>query len=101
MGDKSAKLQGEVLYNSNEVEPHIALELLERTIRLTLADRVSNSTLVEAGDLSGDSAYEKDRPEKEEEDRPPAEPLWNGPKRRDPLPWGGGGGGPIDRARLN
>lgn len=99
MGDKSAKPRGEVLYNSNEVEPHVALELLERTVRLTLADRASNSSLVEAGDAS-DGGYEKDRPEREEE-RPPAEPLWNGPKRRDPLPWGGGGGSPIDRARLN
>ena len=28
---------GEILYNANEVEPHLALELIERLLRLALA----------------------------------------------------------------
>jgi hypothetical protein len=99
MGEKTAKPLGEVLYNANEVEPHVALELLERTIRLSLADRLSNST---DADDKPDSLYEKDKPDKKDDPPPPPEPMWNGPKRRDPLPWGGGGGGGIpDRPRLS
>ena len=35
-GKKGALNPGEVLYNANEVEPHLALELTERLIRLAL-----------------------------------------------------------------
>lgn len=39
-GKKATDDPGEVLYNANEVEPHLALELAERTIRLALSETV-------------------------------------------------------------
>ena len=33
------RLQGEALYNNNEVESHLALQLIERTVRLALANQ--------------------------------------------------------------
>ena len=42
-GRKGALDPGEVLYNANEVEPHLALELTERLIRLSLESGVSES----------------------------------------------------------
>jgi len=92
-GTKHELSKGEVLYNSNEVEPHVALELLEHTVRLVLADKLISTTELSA-DGSTSPGYEKDK--KDEEKKPPERPpeaMWNGPKRRDPIAWGGGGDG--------
>lgn len=91
IGEKAENTRGEVLYNSNEVEPHIALEMLDHTIRLALADRIDMNAIGLHNDGSGYRENDKDEEEKDKKpDRP--EPMWNGPKRREPLPWGGGGG---------
>jgi hypothetical protein len=36
-GDGWRGVQGEILYNANEIEPHLALELTERLVRLALS----------------------------------------------------------------
>ena len=36
-GIKATNSRGEVLYNSNEVEPHVALEMLDHTLRMAFA----------------------------------------------------------------
>lgn len=92
-GNKTIDDQGEILYNSNEVEPHVALEMLERTVRLALSDRLVDPSA--AG--KNEAGYEKDKKDEKKDDKKPperpAQPMWNGPKRRDPVAWGGGGGG--------
>jgi hypothetical protein len=100
-GDKSdGRVRGEVLYNTNEVESHVALEITERVLRLALADQRTDAVSEEQ------SAYEKttedyQEDEREKQSRQPVEPMWNGPKRRDPVAWGGGGGGGFpNRERL-
>lgn len=52
-GKKGALDPGEVLYNANEVEPHLALELTERLIRLSLES-------TSADDTNGDEETEID-----------------------------------------
>ncbi len=52
-GKKGALDPGEVLYNANEVEPHLALELTERLIRLSLES-------TSADDTDGDEEMELD-----------------------------------------
>ena len=89
---------GEILYNANEVEPHLALELTERLVRLALA-APANAT---EGDENSVALSEEERELKFERDPtnappppPPSgppprpRPMWNGPKRPDPLPWDG------------
>lgn len=89
-GPKEVGVLGETLYNSNEMEPHLALELMERLVRLVLADR-----LAEDERENGKGEYESEK-EKKKDDPPPAphKPLWNGPPKRQALAWGGGGGTP-------
>jgi len=92
-GAKPDNSKGELLYNANEMEPHVALQILDHTLRLALADRVSSGTVGVANGFDGFAADEK--PEEDEKPPPPPpEPMWNGPARREPLPWNSGGGGP-------
>ena len=52
-GKKGALDPGEVLYNANEVEPHLALELTERLIRLSLESSTGDK-------MDGDEEMELD-----------------------------------------
>ena len=95
-GAKPDNSRGEVLYNANELEPHIALEILDHTLRLALADRVTAGTVGVANGFDGFAAEEKEK--EKEKPQPPPQPMWNGPARREPLPWNqGGAGGPVRR----
>lgn len=164
-GAKPDNSKGEVLYNANEMEPHIALKMLDHTLRLAMADRVTAGTMGVANGFDGFSADDKPedvrnractcvlvgrvcvlllvfefsdvvyalviphtlsiasqiltRPttlsvyshshshfyspprtlsqpalQDDKPPPPPPEPMWNGPARREPLPWNSGGGGP-------
>ena len=88
-----------MLYNTNEVEPHVALEMLDHTIRMVLNDRLNNTSALGMANEGSYAENEKDQEDKREPERP--EPMWNGPKRRDPIAWGGSGGGVPNRPRLN
>lgn len=75
---------GEALYNSNEMEPHLAMEVMEKLTRLILSDRVEASSMLSDGFIAG---FEKNRKEHEEKDHPQQDyseppPQWNGPKPR-------------------
>jgi thiol-disulfide isomerase/thioredoxin len=85
---------GELLYNANEVEPHIALRMLDSAIRLSMASTVKAGTLGVADGIDGFKAEEKEEDEEPEPPQPPPEPLWDGPVRRQPLPWNQGANGP-------
>ncbi len=99
-GEKYAGTVGEALYNSNEMEPHLALEIMERLVRLILSDRIKSSSAVSDGTLSGFEKNRKEEEEKEKDHNPPPRKMWNGPPPRGPLPWGGGGGGGMSRTAL-
>ncbi len=47
-----------MLYNSNDMEPHIALQLIEKIVRLMQPAAAEASSQVAAG---GDAGYEKNR----------------------------------------
>lgn len=89
---------GEVLYNANEIEPHIALKLSERVVRHALSDELPESSLA-AGGSAGD--FQSD--EKPEQKQP--EPQWSGGHRRKDTTGahrrvGGGGGGGRGRGQI-
>ena len=91
-GSKHASTIGETLYNSNDMEPHLAMEIMERLIRLAMSDRAPKSQ-VSDGTLNG---FEKNKKDKEDEaededyhERPP--PQWNGPLSRHKINFGQGG----------
>ena len=91
---------GELLYNSNEIEPHVALQITERAIRMTLANIEKEEDGLSAS--KGDFQKEKEDDEEEDEMPPPPpprpKPMWNGPERPPPIAWdGGGAGGRRDR----
>ena len=93
-------LVGRVLYNSNEVEPHIALQMIEAIVRLLLADKLTAANAVRLAGAEGEEeegGYAADK--KKEEAKPPPEPEpemhWNGPQRRVAVEWGGDSEGPI------
>lgn len=91
-GVKASNTKGEVLYNANEVEPHVALKIMDKVTRLILADRLLNSQAIDlAGGQSSFDADSNDNEKKESNDPPPA-PMWNGPPPPQRLPWGGDGG---------
>ena len=96
--DTELSNKGETLYNSNELEPHLALQITEKAVRLSLA-----SDMIGSGSLTNGDAGEFDKDEKKEESPPsppPPPPMWNGPKRAAPLPWDGSGGGGRSRGRI-
>eukprot|EP00457_Paulinella_chromatophora_P004080 gb/GEZN01004090.1/.p1 GENE.gb/GEZN01004090.1/~~gb/GEZN01004090.1/.p1 ORF type:complete len:527 (-),score=50.20 gb/GEZN01004090.1/:84-1664(-) len=80
-GKKNANTPGEMLYNPNDIEPHVALQLLEKIIKLTEADKIAEGALV-AGKEAG---WHEDEPEPTPTPPPPPEPMWNGPKGRPAL----------------
>ena len=90
---------GELLYNSNEVESHIALQIVERTIRMTLIEQEKN----EQGLSTGQGGFQKEKEDEEEDDfppPPPPRPMWNGPERPPPIAWDSGGGGGGRRQQI-
>jgi hypothetical protein len=71
---------GEELFNAAEVEPHIALALAERLLRLSLADELVGSTAVSLGE--GPEYKGEPTPTPPPPPPPPPRPMWNGPPRR-------------------
>lgn len=74
----------ETLYNSNELESHLALQLIEKVLRHAL-------DITDDGD-DGDAGYTNEGKE-EEEEGPAPDFMWNGPAPREPVSWGGDSGG--------
>ena len=97
-GSKAMNARGEVLYNTNEVEPHVALEMLDHTIRMVLNDRLNNTSALSMANEVSFAENENDAEDQKEPQRP--EPMWNGPKRREPIAWGGTDGQVPNRPRL-
>ena len=89
------KGRGEQLYNPNEVEPHVAVAIVERVARLALA-RDDGA----AGLAAGKADWSKDDERPEPPPPPPPPPMWNGPAPRRAVSWGGGGGGGPRRAAI-
>ncbi len=83
---------GETLYNSNLMEPHLALELMEKIVRLTLTQQRDQEREREAHFKAEEDEESKREQEKKRTAAAGARPapLWNGPL---PLPWGEGDGG--------
>ena len=79
-----------VMYNGNTVEPHLALELIERTVRLARADTVAEE---EAKKQETALQHQRDAdPEKEKEEEKPErpQPQWDGPDvPQNARPWDG------------
>jgi len=95
-GSKVGTVQGKVLYNSNEVEPHIALQMIDGIVRMLLADRievaVGNSVGLPGDGTAGYDAEKKDDEkdkEKQRDEGMPPDMQWNGPKRAVGVAWGG------------
>ena len=65
-GVKAAEIKGESLYNSNELEPHVVMQLLEKAMRLTLTDRKQTAD-AERAQKAPRGEYEADKPEAEDE----------------------------------
>jgi len=63
---------GEVLYSPSDLEPHVAFMLVEKTVRLALADRLASDGVAQGGA----GAYEGAPPE--EDDQPPPPPPGGG-----------------------
>lgn len=77
--------RGEDLYNSNDVDPHVALQIAERAVRLALQSTVLGASAVSAGappDFEAEQAEDDEPPQQQ----PPPEPLWNGPALNAPEP---------------
>ena len=90
---------GELLYNPNLLESHVALQIAERALRLALHDRLpadeAASTDHAAADpqhAAGGGFQEEREPQRAPEGAPtrPSIFQWDGPQmRHKPLPWGG------------
>mmetsp|Transcript_15762 Transcript_15762/g.23152 ORF Transcript_15762/g.23152 Transcript_15762/m.23152 type:complete len:667 (+) Transcript_15762:33-2033(+) len=87
---------GEVLYNPNDIQPHVALRLAELVARNALNHELPPSSVASSG---GKGEYDSGATGDEDKQPPPPrrpEPMWNGPDAES-LPkgiaWGGGGGG--------
>ena len=79
-GVKGPRYAGEDLFNAMDVEPHVALQLSERLLRLALAmDLVGESavSLGEGPEWTGEPTPTPTPPPPP----PPPRPLWNGPPR--------------------
>lgn len=89
--NSAAAKPGEALWQSSDVEPHIALQLIERVLRLALADRATPPSAGEVAegqrsDFEEDKEEEQpeasephpDAPPRPEYHRPPPDLLWEG-----------------------
>jgi len=82
--DLAGTYLGEPLYNSNQLEQHLALEILERTLRLALADPRRSADGKKSVGVGG-GAFEDDAAP--DERPPPPPPMWNGPKPKQAVSW--------------
>jgi hypothetical protein len=94
---------GEVLYNANEMQPHVALRLAELVARNALNDQFPPQALAAAG---GKNDYDSGKTGDEDREKPPPrpEPMWNGPDAESQprgIAWGGGGGGASHRNMIS
>ena len=83
---------GEVMYNGNTVEPHLALELIERTVRLARADTIAEEEMKkQESALQHQRDADEEKPEEKEEPQPDRpEPQWDGPDvPKNARPWEG------------
>ena len=72
----------------------MALQITERTVRMSLASEVLGEEALST--QGGSPEFDKDKKDDDEDSQPPPfrppPPMWNGPERPKPLPWDGGGG---------
>jgi hypothetical protein len=98
-GAKQTSDRGEMLYSPSEIEPHFALQLIEKVLRLsqTVEQRSRAVDVAEGREAGWDkgTADKKDDQPKPPPPPPRPRPQWNGPKGRATLAGGGhrGGGG--------
>uniref|UniRef100_A0A0G4HSR6 J domain-containing protein n=1 Tax=Chromera velia CCMP2878 TaxID=1169474 RepID=A0A0G4HSR6_9ALVE len=103
--EKAHRPEGTELYNPNELEPHIVLRTLEKTLRLALADRREAGQKTGSALVAGKPSDFEDEKEEEEEEEPPPPPpeappdmswhdfadtlMWDGPEQPalPPTPW--------------
>jgi thiol-disulfide isomerase/thioredoxin len=97
-GPKASGAPGEALYNANELEPHLALQLIEVAIRLSHAPPPADAADAETGVAtpgSEEAGWDKgERPPPPPPPPPPQRPtpMWSGPRGRQPLNLPGGSG---------
>jgi len=92
-GGAAPGYMGEVLYNPNDIQPHVALRLAELVARNALNHELPPSSVASSG---GKGEYDSGATGDEDKQPPPPrrpEPMWNGPDAES-LPkgiaWGGG-----------
>jgi thiol-disulfide isomerase/thioredoxin len=80
-GRKGLDYLGEELFDPNDVEPHVALALTERLLRLALAQETVGESAVSLGEGGDFQKGEADEPSPSPPPPPPP-PRWNGAQRR-------------------
>jgi hypothetical protein len=80
-GKKGLDYFGEELFDPNDVEPHVALALTERLLRLALAQETVGESAVSLGEGGEYEAGEEPTPTPSPPP-PPPRPQWNGAQRR-------------------
>lgn len=86
-GPKAPNDLGEQLFDYNSIEPHLALQIIERAIRLSGADKAEEAALTLGKEMDWDE-YKEDAPETIPE---PPSFHWNGQERvQKALPWSAG-----------
>jgi hypothetical protein len=83
---------GELLYNSNEIESHIALQIVERTVRMLMTEQEKNEKGLSTSNGDGFQKEKEDQEDDPPPPPPPPPPMWNGPERPPPIAWDSGGG---------
>lgn len=89
--DKGLTVEGEVLYNANEVESHVALEICERAVRLSLSSTLVGDDALSTGERPETTEFQRDKKEDDPPPPPPRpkRPMWNGPSRPMRVAWDG------------
>jgi len=93
-GLKAVDEKGELLYHPNDIEPHYALQLIERILRLSQPPPKDDPNATKK-----EIKFDKDKKEEKKKDPPPRPPpMWNGPKGRAPMNAVQGGGQQFQHA---
>ena len=97
--DGAPSAKGELLYNPNQLESHVALQIAERAMRLALHDRLPTDEADSFDNAAADplhaagGGFQEEREAPRAPDGAPTRPStfqWDGPQmRHKPLPWGG------------
>ena len=93
-GPKREDDKGEQLYNVNMLEPHVALRLIEKVVRMSLKNQLDEDAL-KAVAKGAAGAFQDERDEEDDPPPPPPPPPpggmhWDGPEQRhQALPWAG------------